>query len=165
MKKIQLKSIGIALAVLSIVACNPQKRVAGYYNYETECLGVEMDGSQTVKGWGKGADKTDAIEQAKKNAVRDVLFKGVRNGKSECNQRPVVGAVNSQQNNEDYFNKFFADGGEYSKYVNYKDQSTNQPTISRNRKGAGEEVMYGIILRVLRADLKTKMTTDKIISE
>ena len=60
---------------------------------------------------------------------------------------------------------FFADGGEYSKYVNYKDQSTNQPTISRNRKGAGEEVMYGIILRVLRADLKTKMTTDKIISE
>ena len=165
MKKFQLKAIGIVLAVLSISACNPQKRVAGYYNYETECLGVEMDGSQTVKGWGKGADKTDAVEQAKKNAVRDVLFKGVRNGKSECNQRPVVGAVNAQQNNEDYFNKFFADGGEYMNYVNYKDQSTNQPTVSRNRKGAGEEVMYGIIIRVLRAELKNKMITDKIISE
>ncbi len=164
MKILKWSTICLALVAMTM-SCNPQKQVAGYYNYETECLGVEMDGSQTVKAWGKGANKMDAVEQAKKNAVRDVLFKGIRNGKSECNQRPVLGAVNVQENNENYFNKFFADGGEFTKYVNYKDQSNNQPTVSRNRKGAGEEVAYGVIVRVLRAELKQKMMTDKILSE
>ena len=32
---------------------------------------------RTLRAWGRGKNRTDAIEQAKKNAVRDVLFKGV----------------------------------------------------------------------------------------
>ena len=61
--------------------CNAQKaqnNIAGDYAKSSECLGVELDGSQTIKSWGMGTRKIDAIEQAKKNAVRDVLFKGIR---------------------------------------------------------------------------------------
>ena len=41
---------------------------AGNYTYDTECIGVEGDGSQTVKGWGSGRNREDAVEQAKKMA-------------------------------------------------------------------------------------------------
>ena len=39
---------------------------------------------------GNGRNRFDAIEQAKKNAVRDVIFKGITDGKNECNNRPVL---------------------------------------------------------------------------
>ena len=45
-----------------------------------ECMGVELDGSQTLRVWALGRNKVDALEQAKKNAVREVIFKGIRNG-------------------------------------------------------------------------------------
>ena len=73
--------------MLNFTSCKPQKKIAGNYTYETECMGIEMDGSQTLKAWGYGKNRIDAVEQAKKNAVRDVLFKGIRNGKTECNIR------------------------------------------------------------------------------
>jgi len=74
-----------------------QKKTAGYYNYKTECLGVELDGSQTLKAWGNGRNKADAVEQAKKNAVRDVIFKGIIEGKQDCNQKPLVFEINAQK--------------------------------------------------------------------
>ena len=52
----------------------PQRQIAGNYNYETECLGVELDGSQTLRAWGSGRNRSDAVEQAKKNGIRDVMF-------------------------------------------------------------------------------------------
>lgn len=54
-----------------------QTTTSAYYEYEVECLGVELDGSQTLRIWGVGRNKKDAVEQAKKNAVRIVLFKGM----------------------------------------------------------------------------------------
>ena len=69
----------LLFVVISILvfSCNPRKRISGFYSYETECLGVEMDGSQTVKTWGRGITKTSALEQAKKNALKDIIFSGI----------------------------------------------------------------------------------------
>jgi len=125
--------------ILVLFSCSPQKKIAGNYSYKTECLGVEMDGSQTVKVWGNGRNRWDAIEQAKKNAVKDVLFNGIYEGKQECEKRPVVAEVNAQQKYETYFNKFFADDGEYKNYVSLKDERIGQK-ISRDRKGARQSV-------------------------
>ena len=57
-----------------------QNNNTGKISFESECMGVELDGSQTLKAWGTGRNYSDACEQAKKNAVRDVLFKGIKNG-------------------------------------------------------------------------------------
>jgi hypothetical protein len=102
-----MKKIITLLAVFVLVANiaqaqHAQKNISGNYSKETECLGVEMDGSQTVKAWGFGNGKKDAVEQAKKTAVRDVLFKGIRSGKDECNQKPLINEVNAQEKYEDY---------------------------------------------------------------
>lgn len=152
----------LAASTIHFTSCDPQKKIAGNYTYETECMGVEMDGSQTLKAWGSGRNRWDAVDQAKKNAIRDVLFKGIRHGKTECEVKPVIFEVNAQEKYEDYFNKFFADGGEYKNYVSMKDESI-MPKITKDRKGAGSEVTEGVIVRVLRADLKKKMMADKIL--
>lgn len=139
-----------------------QKKVAGYYAYKTECMGIEMDGSQTLKCWGTGKNRFDAVEQARKNAVRDVLFNGVRSG--DCNPKPVIFEVNAQEKYEDYFNNFFKDGGEYKNFVNNKDESL-WPKIFKDKKKAGTEVEEGVIVRVLRSELKKKMIEDKILPQ
>jgi hypothetical protein len=158
-KKIILFSIAVSPFLFS---CSPQNKIAGNYTYKTECLGVELDGSQTVKSWGNGRNRFDAIEQAKKNAVRDVLFNGVYEGKQDCEKRPVVPEVNAQQKYERYFNEFFKDNGEYKNFVSLKDERIGQK-ISRDRKGARESVTHGVVIRVLRSDLKQKMIEDQII--
>jgi hypothetical protein len=70
-------------------------------------MGVEGDGSQTLKSWGNGRNRKDACEQAKKNAVKEVLFKGIIHGRSGCEQRPLVPEVNAEMKYENFFNSFF----------------------------------------------------------
>ncbi len=147
---------------LFIGCSSPQKNIAGNYTYKTECLGLELDGSQTLKAWGNGRNRLDAVEQAKKNAVNEVLFNGIYEGKQDCDKRPLLLEVNARQNHDDYFNLFFADGGEYKNYVSLKDERIFQK-VSRDRKGARESVTHGIVVRVLRSELKKKLIQDGII--
>jgi hypothetical protein len=141
-----------------------QKNLAGNYDMESECLGAEMDGSQTLKAWGFGRNRGDALSQAKKNAVRDVLFKGIRNGKAGCNVKPVVFDMNALEKYEDYFNKFFADGGDYEKFTNQKDEPFLQK-LQKDKKKGRSGVEIGVVVRVLRAELKQKMISDNIITQ
>jgi hypothetical protein len=141
---------------------SPQKNISGNYTFKTECLGLELDGSQTLKAWGNGRNRFDAVEQAKKNAVNDVLFNGIYEGKPECEKRPLILEVNGRQNHEDYFNMFFSDGGEYKNFISMKDERIFQK-ISRDRKGARESITHGFIVRVLRSELKKKLIQDGII--
>ena len=145
--------------ILVLFSCNTQKYVEGNYSFETECMGVKMDGSQTLKVWGAGRNKSEAIEQAKINAVRDVLFKGIRNGKTDCNLKPIIIGVRVKENNETYFNSFFADNGLYKDYVTGDDSKSN----FKERKKSDDYKTYSIIVNVQRAKLRKKMITDNII--
>lgn len=139
-----------------------QKSTAGNYTYKTECLGVELDGSQTVKAWGNGRNRADAVEQAKKNAVRDIIFNGLTEGKQDCEKKPLIFEVNAKEKYEEYFNKFFADGGEYMNFISLRDERILDK-ISRDKKKARESVTNGLIVRVLRSELKKKLISDGII--
>lgn len=141
-----------------------QKVNSGNYTFKTECMGVEMDGSQTLKAWGNGRNRADAVEQAKKNAVRDVIFNGITEGKQDCEKRPILFEVNAQEKYEDYFNAFFADGGEYKNYISLRDERIGQK-INRDRKKARESVTNGMIVRVLRSELKKKLIADGILKQ
>lgn len=145
-------------SLFTIASCST-KTTNTYYNYETTCLGVEGDGSQTVVAWGQGRNATDAVEQAKKNAVSDIIFKGIRSGSPECNTRPLVNEVNARERYEEYFNIFFMDGGEYKKYISMADE--------KNRSRSTEKYQYGqkksVTVRVLRSELKNRLKNDGII--
>ncbi len=160
MKKII--SIGLIGVSLLFSSCRTNTQIANEYafvSFETECLGVELDGSQTLRAWGKGKNKSDAIEQAKKNAVKDVIFKGINGGSGECNKRPLVLEVNAQEKYEYYFNIFFRDGGEYKKYVSSEDENRT----SRIKAKHSTQENYGVVVRVKRAELRQRLIEDNII--
>ncbi|MFN8274135.1 MAG: hypothetical protein U0X58_04550 [Flavobacteriaceae bacterium] len=156
--------ITIALLLLTSWVGFSQKNIAGNYGYKTECMGVELDGSHTVKAWGSGRNRSDAVEQAKKNAVRDIIFFGLLEGKQDCKQKPLILEVNAQEKYEDYFNKFFADGGEYKNYISLRDERILDK-LSRDRKKGRGSVTNGFIVRVLRSELKEKLIADGIIKQ
>ncbi len=166
MKKITLllgAAVSVAVLSLSVSSCgSTQMKGAGNYTYETECIGVEGDGSQTVKGWGSGRNREDAVEQAKKNGLRDVLFKGVISNKG-CNGKPVLFDPNIREKKEDYFNAFFADAGPYTEFITGEDGSDMHFSVVAGRKKAGDQVTYGVIIRVQRAKLKARMIQDGIM--
>lgn len=134
----------------------------GNISFESECMGVELDGSVTLKAWGNGRNYLDACEQAKKNAVRDVIFVGIKKGSTECNSLPLLKNQSAKFDNEDYFNVFFADGGKYSQFVSLKDERVLDK-VKRDKKKNGETRTHGLVVRVNRSALKQELTKDGII--
>ncbi|SFB00628.1 hypothetical protein SAMN05660845_1269 [Flavobacterium swingsii] len=146
---------------IAIIDCKAQSKIGANYIHEIECLGSELDGSVTLKSWGKGKNRNDALEQAKKEAINAVLFTGIRNGKQECESRPLLNAPNIRENKADYFNNFFKDDGDYKKFTSNKDESFGKKEKEKGRDG---DVMYGYVIRVMRSDLKKQMITDGILN-
>ena len=130
-----------------------------YHNSSIRCLGVELDGSQTLRVIGYGRNKSDAKEQAMKNAVWTVVFDGIREGVRGCDVRPIVTEVNSYERNEEYFNSFFSDKGAYKDFISLKDTKRRSYQKYKNKLGAS----YEMTVRVLRAQLKMKLKSDNII--
>ena len=110
---------------------------------------------------GYGRNLADAKEQAMKNAVWAVIFDGIRDGVKGCNTRPLVTEVNAKERYEDYFNIFFADGGEYKKYVSLKDTKKRSADRVKNKVGYS----YEMTIRVLCSELKNRLKSDNVISK
>lgn len=162
MKKISKFFLIAVTLVLMFSSCSMSRQTAGYYDFPTECLGSELDGSQTLLVFADGRNRSDAVEQAKKNAVREVLFKGIKNGKSTCDPRPLVPEVNADRKYETYFAKFFEDGGEYLKYVSLADERIYNK-IFRDRTKGRKQIKNSVVVRVEVLKLKEKLRTDEII--
>lgn len=159
-----MKHIIISFALMPLLSAAQVNKVAGNFSHATECMGVEGDGSQTVKAYGNGRHRWDAIEQARKNAVSDVIFNGLREGKPECEQRPLVPEVNARQKHEKYFNAFFADDGPYKEFVSTEDERLAQ-RVRRDKTRGRESVSHAFIVRVLRPQLKEKLIADGILKQ
>jgi hypothetical protein len=158
-----MKTIKLALLLfLFPTFIYAQDKLGGNYNFETECFGAELDGSITVKAWGNGRNRLDAVEQAKKSAVRDVIFKGIHNGKSDCSRSPILLEPNAQERHQEYFYGFFADNGPYKDFVSMKDERIFDK-VKRDKKKARESVTHGVVIRVLVYEIKKKLIEDGII--
>ena len=150
------------IGVMMVCSCKSSKEVVtttAFHEYPTECLGKSMDGKQMLRVWASGQNRKDAVEQAKKKAVYLVVFEGISAGNGECNAYPVVDEANARQKYEDYFDVFFATGGEYSKYVSMEKQ---QKSSLQRYQGDGLET-DGIVVTVDRSALRKRFQEDNII--
>ena len=161
MKKTFIILAALAGSVLTAADCRAQATsISPFPDMEIECLGTELDGTETPGVQGKGSSKSDAIEQAKKNAVYAVIFQGIRNGADKgCDMRPLVTEVNAREKYEEYFDRFFKDGGDYSKYVTKEDEKKR----SKDKVKTKTYVVRVITVRVLRTQLKNRLKGDGII--
>ena len=152
----------LIIAISCLQSCKTATEISSDYalsSFKTSCLGVDLDGSQTLRAWGRGNNRADAIEQAKRNAVRDVIFNGITDGSGECNKRPLITEVNAQEKYEQYFNTFFASGGAYKQYVRLDEKRTSR-IASKNDTMEN----YGVVVTIDRTALRTRLINDNIIN-
>ena len=107
--------------VLFFAQCRPPRTT------ESMCAGSAKDGSFTVEAFGYSYFQRLAINNAKKNAVSDVLFKGIKAGTSGCTTRPIID--DPSKKNNDFFKDFFKKGGTYLQFVNVS--GDNVPSRSK----------------------------------
>jgi hypothetical protein len=109
------KSIGLLL-LLFVTFSSCSKKVTGYYNYEVQALdnNITADGVIFIKSWGVGKKYNQAIEDAKRNAIKAVIFKGVPNSSIK---RPLLSTPGAEQQHRDFFDAFFQKDGKYLQYV------------------------------------------------
>ncbi len=138
---------------------NTRKGVVSYQDMPTECMGTELDGSYTVRAWGYGRYMHDAKEQAKKNAVRDILFKGIARGRDGCERKALLLEVNAYEKYRDYFDRFFADGGDYLDYVSMRDRRPGSWQHFRQKGG----ITCSMVIRVQYSELEARLREDGIL--
>jgi hypothetical protein len=151
------------LIALFVITNNAISQTSGYIKMTTECLGSELDGSVTLKSWGSGRNNKDAVEQAMKNAVNEVIFNGIKDGEGSCPRSPIIVDQNIQKKNEEYFAVFFADGGAYKEFVSLKDEKISHK-FKRDKKKRDVSITESAVVRVNRLMIKKKLVNDKIIS-
>lgn len=123
--------------------------------YEIEPVGVGTQGTYLIKVWSYSKKPIVAIEQAKKNAVHGVIFKGFTGIQGVPGQRPLTNNPNLEIEQAEFFNNFFANSGKYMKFVNI----TNDGSVAaKDRLKVGKEYKIGVIVSVnvdgLRKDLE-----------
>lgn len=155
----------VVLLILSVSVSGQtkkQKKMAGYFidNYEVECMGTGMDGTQLIKVWGFGKKPDQAVYQAKKNAVHAVIFKGINGGKPGCMSRPLITSPGAQVQHGEYFETFFANGGHYLNFVS----QTGDGSIDRI-KVSKKQYKVGVIVSVRHAALRRELETAGIIKK
>ena len=149
----------IALSTIVLASCHTEQKATSYREFEVECLGTALDGSQTVRAWGFGKDTDAAVDKARKNALNAVLFKGITAGVAGCNQRPLVTEVNARERYEDYFDNFFRDGGPWEQFVSGADERLFGREEQSNYLGD----RAGVVVRVLRNELRIRLKEDGIL--
>jgi hypothetical protein len=125
------------------------------WRYELEAVQQGVQGTYLIKVWSYSKKADIAIEQAKKNAVHGIIFKGYTGTSSVAGQKALANNVNLEQEKADFFDPFFADGGKYMKYVS---TSNDGAIAAEDRMKVGKEYKIGVVLSVnvsaLRKDLE-----------
>ena len=158
MKRIRMIFTMALLTALAVPSAMAQTRIGEKSVLPTcQYLNTELDGSITVRSYGDGKRHKDAREQARKNAVYEIMFKGLQaNGHTI---RPLVTEANAYERHEAYWGTFFADGGTYSQFATSEDEKFT----AKKRDHGRTQNIHGAVVRVKRGELKAKLIADGII--
>jgi hypothetical protein len=126
------------------------------WRYEIEPVQTGSEGTYLVKVWSYSKKPDIAIEQAKKNAIHGVIFRGFSTMNNVAGQKPLTNNPNLEIEKAEFFSDFFSDGGKYQKYV----RVTGDGAVDANdRLKVGKEWKIGVIVTVdvrgLRKDLES----------
>jgi len=168
MGKIVLK-LGLFMLALTCFSMNAQKRKKKKANedtqawrYDISCEGIAKQGSKLVKVWSYSKSPEVAMGQAMKNAVHGIIFKGYSGGVNGCTPfNALAKKANSEEENKTFFTNFFADGGEYRKYVTAATDGNIGP--GDRLKISKKEYKIGVVVNVAISQLRKKLETEGII--
>ena len=154
----------ILLIALSLLLATPAfagakqkaQKDTEHFRYEIECAGNGTQGTYLVKVWSYSKRPKIAAEQCMKNAVHGVIFKGYTGGNGCVAQKPLANHPGVEMEYEEYFRSFFADNGEYYKYVSLTGATQEMVKV-------GKEYKVGIIVSVQKDELRKALEQAGII--
>ena len=161
MKRVLIGIMLLAAAFTAVPAmAGAQKKAdkaTSQWRYDIEPAGNNArQGTAMVKVWSYSKKDKIAINQAAKNAVHGVLFKGYGSVK------PMVDAATAEKNKA-FFDSFFQEGGGFRQYVQFTNNGAVKPA---DRIKIGKEWKIGLIVVVskdqLRKDLEAKGVLNKL---
>ena len=150
----------IAAAVLVICSGCGVKRSQAYYENPSLVLSANYDGSYVIRVQVRARNAAIAFTDGQRKAVQEVIFDGVKAGSNGISDlKPLCFDLNAREKYEDYWNAFFQDNGEWTKYASLKDKRTTTTRYQRD----GRQMIETVTVTVMRAELKKKLQEDGII--
>lgn len=142
------------------------------WRYEVETVGKNLQGSYVLKVWSFSKTSSIAEEQGKKNAVHAVVFKGVPDSATDSSVRgirPLVSNPAIEQEQEEWFEQFFAQGGDYMRFVTvsnsgFSDVVKLSKSYIQGIKNWKVKYKVGITVTVNVAGLRKYLEQNKIIN-
>jgi hypothetical protein len=105
-----------------------------------------------------------AIEQAKKNAVHGIIFRGYAGVNTPTGyvtgQSALTNNPNLQDEKADFFDEFFTDGGKYLKFVSL---TSDGAVAAEDRMKVGKEYKVGVLISVRKEELRKDLENAGII--
>jgi len=144
------KTLVLLLSIISFLPVFAGKKVDKetlVWRYEVQDLNkVAKNGKDVIfKIWSYAKKENTATMQAGKNAVHAVIFK-------QIGYNPALAGTESVETEyEEFFKNFFADGGEYMRFVQLANNGAIAPT---DKIKLEKEYKIGVIVTVNRADLR-----------
>ncbi len=130
------------------------------WRYEIEGVQQGVSGTYLIKVWSYSKKRDVALEQAKKNAVHGIVFRGYAGTSRVSGQSPLVSNPNIEEEKADFFEAFFADGGKYMKFVSL---TSDGAVAAEDIMKVGKEYKVGVLISVRKEDLRKDLENAGII--
>jgi hypothetical protein len=132
------------------------------WRYDVECEGIAKQGAKLVKVWSYSKNPKHAIASSMRNAVHGVIFKGYAGGGQGCTSfQPLVNDPSVEEKYKEFFDEFFAEGGEYLKYVSSATDGSIGP--GDRLKVSKREYKIGAVVTVMSDQLRKRLEKENII--
>ncbi len=162
MKSYQLiyKLFTCFIVVLLTVNCGGPKNILIFSEYEVMCVSTGTQGTSLIKvyAYGKKSDMSDAIYEAKRNAVHALLFRGISTG-TGCDTKPIC-STDVLDKHKDFFSEFFKPNGRFLNYVNL---SSDGSIAANDRLRVGNRYKVGVVVSVNKDGLRKDLYNAGII--
>ena len=131
------------------------------WKYEIEGVQQGISGVYVLKVWLFSKKPKIDMNLAKKSAIHGVIFRGY-SGKlgGLYGQPPLTNNPNLEQEKEEFFDDFFADGGKYLKYIDSRGDLEVGPG---DRIKEGQYYKIGVIIPVKVALLRKDLENSQVI--
>lgn len=153
----------LLISSLALLSCKKSPTVASNLNtwtYEVECVNTGTEGNYVLKVFSYNKNQKTAINEAKRNAVHAVIFRGFTSNANCYQQSPLASSPGIEEQYKDYFKTFFADGGKYLKFATNSNDGSIAP---EDRLKVGKQYKIGITISVQKDALRQELEQAGVI--
>ncbi len=162
MKNVLFLTVVFLTSITTFAQKRKAERDTKLWRYEIEGIAEGKEGTYLIKVWSYNKKDKIAIEQAKKNAVHGIIFKGFTGHGKVTNQPALINDLNVEIEKEEFFESFFDEKNPrgFMKYVEISNDATIGPD---DIKQFGNEYKIGVVVSVHKDRLKTFLLAEGII--